>query len=357
MEKLKPYLRIAAFVLVFVLVLRGLSWLAKPDFPDVKDVAGFYGEAENTLDVIYLGGSAAFVYYAPLTAWEEFGISSYVYGANTIQPELYETLIREALKTQQPKLLVLDARCFQYRDRQNPDAQPPAEVPYRNTLNGLRLSWNKIRFIDRYVGSVIRDKKLPYYLDLIKFHQNIPDCPEDNLQMLFGSYQHPYSGFHFVQKWDAIPRYDFSTTEAAPVSTETETILNELLDYLDSTGIDCAFVVSPYAEKPEHKAIYNYVAPIIEAHGYAFVDFNEQTDEMGLDHASDFYNEGHVTVFGAEKYTRYLSAWLMEQYAIPDRRGDPACAGLEARLPAWHAALEETKAAIEAIKEAKTHAG
>lgn len=354
MEKLKPFLRIIAFAVVLVLVVHVLTYLARPDFPDVKDIAGFYGEQENALDLVYIGGSAAFVYYAPLTAWEEFGLASYVYGANTIQPELYVTLIREMLKTQRPKLILLDARAFQYRDVENEDAQPPAEVPYRNTLNGMPLSWNKIQFIHQYVGTQIPGPRLSFYLDLIKFHQNIPDFCPDNLQMLTGSYFHPYSGFHFVEKWAPTPRYEVSTTEQKPLSPDTREILTELLDYLDSTGIDCVFVVSPYAEKNSHKMTYNYVAEQVAARGYPFLDCNEKVDEMGLDFSEDFYNEGHVTVFGAEKYTRFLAAYLMDRYALPDRRGDPDYAFLDDRLPGWHQAMEQTKAAILRLKEEAT---
>lgn len=355
MEKIRPFLRIIAFLVVFVLVVYCLSYLAKPVFSDVKNICGFYGEKENSLDVVYIGGSAAFVYYAPLTAWEEYGIVSYVYGANTIQAELYETLIREVLKTQHPKLLILDARAFQYRDSQNEDAQPPAEVPYRNTLNGLRLSLNKAAFIHKYVGSQVEGQRLPYYLDLLKYHQNIGDFKPENVKFLLGTYQHPFCGFHFVQKQAPIPRYEFATTEKAAVSPDTEEILQDLLSFLNSTGIDCLFVVSPYAEKESHKKTFNYVSEIIEAHGYGFLDFNEYTDKMGLNYDWDFYNEGHVTVFGAEKYTRYLSALLRERYGIPNRKPDPQYAFMNDRLPGWDKALMDTKTAIFNIVEARSN--
>ncbi|MBO4419623.1 MAG: hypothetical protein J5789_07355 [Oscillospiraceae bacterium] len=356
MEKFKPFLRIIVFALVFVLVFVCLSYLAKPIFTDIKIINGFYGEQEDSLDVVYIGGSAAFVYYAPLTAWDEYGIASYVYGANTIQPELYKTLIREVLKTQHPQLIILDARAFQYRDKDSENAQPPAEVPYRNTLNGLRLSMNKIQFIRDNVGTQIDDKKLSYYLDILKYHQNIPDFKEENIQMLLGSYQHPYSGFHFVRKQAPIEQYDFSTTEKTPVSGDTEAILEDLLSYLDSTGVDCLFVVSPYAEKESHKKVFNYISALIQGRGYGFLDFNEYTDEIGLNYAWDFYNEDHVTVFGAEKYTRYLAAFLQNRYDIPNRRNDPNYAFLNDRLPGWDHELLETKDAIIKIVEEQANA-
>ena len=357
MEKIKPLLRIIAFLVVFVLAVHCMTYLAKPGFPDVKNINGFYGEKENSLDMIYIGGSAAFVYYAPLLAWEEYGIVSYVYGANTIQPELYETLIREALKTQHPKLILLDARAFQYRDRENEDAQPPAEIPYRNTLTGMRLSWNKIKFIHENVGTRISDQKLSYYLDLLKYHQNIGDYQPENLEMLLGTYQHPYSGFHFVAKQAPIQGYSFSTTEKTPVSPDTEAILTDLLDYLDSTGIECVFVVSPYAEKESHKRTYNYVSEIITARGYDFLDLNEKAPLMGLDFEWDYYNEGHVTVFGAEKYTHYLSALLLNQYGLPSRKDDPAYAYLNDRLPGWHEKMDEVKEIVIKIIEEQPYEG
>lgn len=352
MSKIKPVIRIIAFALVFSVMLYVLSYLAKPDGPDLDNIQGLYSEKDNTVDMVYIGGSAAFVYYAPLRAWDKHGIVSYNYAADTIQPELYKTMIKEVLKTQKPKLIVLDARAFQYRDKENADAQPPGEVSYRNVLTGMRFSANKVDFINNYVEKQLGDKKLSYYFDLVKYHDNIVNCNSNNFKMLIGKYVSPYNGFYFVPKVEKIEKHNFKTSEKKPLSRDTQAIFDDLIEYLKSTEVNCLFVVSPYAEKKEHKMTFNYVSEKVEDSGYKFVDFNEYTDQMGLDFDTDLYNENHVNIYGAEKYTDFFAGYLKDNnYSLPDKKNDSNYLYMNDRTCAWNKAVEAAKATINKIIE------
>ena len=68
--KLKPIIRIIAFVCILAIMTVFISYMVKPDSYNLQNIEGLYGEKENSFDVIYIGGSAAFVYYAPPRAWE-----------------------------------------------------------------------------------------------------------------------------------------------------------------------------------------------------------------------------------------------------------------------------------------------
>ena len=353
MKHIKPILTIISFSLVLCVLLYMLTYLAKPVTDNLERNEGFYSEKADSMDMVYIGGSASFVYYMPLTAWEKYGIVSYDYGSHTMQPELYKTMITEILKTQSPKLIIVDARAFQYRDKENIDSQPPGEVPYRNMLTGMHLSKNKIDFINENVGTRIDDQKTSYYFDLIKYHSHVFDFERKNIEMMFGQYKDKYNGFHFVQKYAKIEQYDYRTDEKKPVSKDTEEILYDLLDYMDSTGIDYLFVVSPYAEKKEHKMTFNYVEEIIESRGYEFLDCNEHTEEMNLDYSLDLYNDNHVNVYGAEKFTDYISEYIMEKYSVPNRKDDEYYSFMNTYLPEWHDAVNETKTVIDGLIEGK----
>lgn len=353
MSKIKPIIKIISFSLILSVLLYVLSYMAKPDGCDLEHIEGFYSERDNSYDIIGIGGSATFVYYAPLKSWEDHGIVSYDYAANTVQPELYKTMIKEILKTQRPKLIVVDARAFQYRDKDNLDSQPPGEVPYRNTLTGMRLSQNKIDFINQNVGTQIEDEKISYYFDLIKYHDNIVHFNSNNIKMMLGKYKDPYNGFYFVPKVEKIEQYDFKTEKKKALSTDTEAILIDLLDYMDSTGIDYLFTVSPYAEKKEHKMTFNYVQKIIEERGYKFIDCNEYTEQMGLNYSINLYNENHVNIFGAEKYTDFLNQYILDNYSIPNRKNDAKYSFMNTYLNDWKNDVEKTKAEITKLIEDK----
>lgn len=359
MKKIKPIIKIISFSLILSMLLYVLSYMAKPsdlskpNGHNLGQIKGFYSEKENTLDLVYLGGSAVFEYYAPLKTWEDYGLVSYDFSAGMIQAELYIMMIKEILKSQSPELIVIDARAFQYRDADNIDAIPPEEVSYRYTLTGVPLSVNKIVFIDQNVGTHINDKKLSYYFDLLKYHDNIVNFNSTNIKMMLGTYKDPYNGFYFVPKVEKIKQYDFKTDKKKAVSNDTEAILIDLLNYMDSTGIDYLFTVSPYAEKKEHKMTFNYVQEIIEKRGYRFIDCNEYTEQMNLVYSTDFSDYSHVNIFGAEKYTDFLNQYILDNYSIPNRKDDANYSFMNTYLSDWKNDVKKNKAEITKLIEGK----
>lgn len=360
MEKIKksiiPIIKIISFICVFILLFTYISYMSKPMKIDLQNIAGLYGEKENSIDVVYIGGSACFVYYEPLKAWEDYGIVAYDYGANTIMPEIYKNMIIEVLKTQKPKLIILDARAFQYREDENISNNHPSEVAYRNTLTGMKFSLNKINFIKDNIGKYIVDDKLPYYFDLIKYHNTI-SYDKKNLEMMQGKYKMPYRGFYFVKKHASLTRQEFITDECNELPEETNKIFIELLEFIKQTDTDYLFVVSPYVEEIEHKKIFNTVEQKVSDYGYKFLDANEYVDAMNLDYNTDFYNNGHVNIFGADKYTEFLSKYIVENYDIPNRKGDKGYEYMNENLEEWRNEVEKLKNDIYKIIEESKNDG
>ncbi|MBO4815849.1 MAG: hypothetical protein J5507_02735 [Clostridia bacterium] len=360
MEKIKksiiPIIKIISFICLFILLFTYISYMSKPMKIDLQNIAGLYGEKENSIDVVYIGGSACFVYYEPLKAWEDYGIVVYDYGANTIMPEIYKNMIIEVLKTQKPKLIILDSRAFQYREDENISHNHPSEVAYRNTLTGMKFSLNKINFIKNNIKKYIEDDKLSYYFDLIKYHKTI-SYNKQNLEMMQGKYKMPYRGFHFVKKHLSLKKQNFKTDERENLPEETNKIFDELLEYIKQTNTDYLFVVSPYIEEIEHKKIFNTIEEKVNEYGYKFLDANEYTDAMSLDYNTDFYNNGHINIFGADKYTDFLSKYIIENYEIPNRKEDKEYEYMNENLEEWHKEVENTKNAIYKIIEESKNDG
>jgi hypothetical protein len=69
----------------------------------------------------------------------------------------------------------------------------------------------------------------------------------------------------------------------------------------------------------------------IEEHGFTFADFSNDIDKIGIDHKTDLWNVNHFDALGSEKVTKYLCEYLVNNYDIPDRRGDARRRRLPAR--------------------------
>lgn len=348
MEKLKYHAKGLGRIFIFLVLLSAIVWRLHfwflPPSVDLENTIGFYNEPANSLDAVYIGGSASFVYWEPLKAFEDYGIASYNFGVNTIQAETYLYRIQEVLKTQSPELIIIDARAFQYRDNE----QPPSEVAYRNAITGAPLSPERYNFIMENVPKYLQDDTIDYHIDLFKYHSRTSDFrAKYSLKMATGKYRNSYKGFFFVPKVEPIPRYDFATTAEVFPSDATIDVLDKLLSFLHGTSQKYLFVVSPYSEKSEHKAVFNYIARRVRESGYDFLDSNDYADQMALNYDTDFYNYNHVNIYGADKYTDFLATYLQQHYQLPDRRHDEHYQEWHTLLPKWHAKVGEAKATID----------
>ena len=345
-EHIVSIMKIVAFFVLFGFLCLLMNYFTLPILTyDTSIIAGFYAEEKNTLDVVYIGGSASFVYYQPLKAFEDYGITSYDFGANTIQAELYTYMIDEVLERQNPKLLILDARAFQYRDKD----QPPTEIAYRNVLSGTPLNLNKAKFIEKYVKKVLKEEDtLPYYFNFIKFHSATDIySKEEGIKMFKNEFSQAYKGFMFIPKINKETFVDYETLEEQAPSDETVEILDELLEYLKDKDFKVLFVVSPYIEQKQHKMVFNYVERRVKEAGFDFIDSNDYRKEMGINYSKDFYHFGHVNIFGSDKYTDFICDYINDNIEYTDHRKESKYDSWNELLPRWNQTKKETIEAIE----------
>ena len=65
-------------------------------------------QPENSLDVLFLGDSEAYSGFVPMALWKDTGIASFVCASVDQKPYETEDFLREALKNQSPKVVVLE---------------------------------------------------------------------------------------------------------------------------------------------------------------------------------------------------------------------------------------------------------
>ena len=155
------------FVTLIIQIVISATYIFRNTSNDRLRIMGL--KEEEKLDMIYIGGSAAFVYWQPLKAWNDYGITSYSYAVNTIQAEGIKYLMKEALKTHNPKLFVVDLRPFQYWEPQM------IERGARTIADQIDYSWNRFEFLNYYFSSREKDEEIDYlsfYLEIAKYHTN-----------------------------------------------------------------------------------------------------------------------------------------------------------------------------------------
>lgn len=352
MEEKKPrehgLIRIVAFILLFCVLLVSYSYLIRPYFT-FKESFDTLKKEEAPIDVLFFGGSSTLVYWAPLLAFERYGISSYALSDIAMAPSMMTGLLEETLPICRPKLYVIDIRAFEHYET-DPDTY--REGPFRIYTDSMPYSLNRLKTIN-YSGQYapFELSLLTHYFDFIYYHgewrtlgklnwKDSVDWNESPNELYKGYFMHtlPLSNV-------TLNAYE-EVTEKVSLSEEGFTVLYDLLDYIESKNLPVLFMLNAYAfENEQERGMYNTIFDILDQRGFAYLDTNLYYEEMGLDGKTDFYNENHVNAIGTEKYTDWLAQWLIEHYELEDHSSD-------ARFDSWWSEVPEFN---EKFSSAKQH--
>lgn len=341
----KTVVQVIGFVAIFLLLLTAVSYMVRTN-GDVKDrFAGFYAEKKDTLDIVMIGSSPVFPYYAAPKLWGESGIAMYPLSSNVQRPVAMKYLVQEAEKTQTPGLYIFEMRMFTMED-----AGLRENMAYtRGVTDNLRYSRLRNETIRAMVPEDDEEGRLSFYLDIMKYHTNwkMLVLPSEWANMTYHN-PHPLKGYTFKDEVGPLPMPDCGKAEGAkPIPAEQEAYLRELLDELRQGGHDALFIVSPYGESLEDQQMYNYMEEIVTAAGYRFLNMNKHYEEIGIIFEEDFADYGsHTNAVGAEKCTDFLKTYLQQHYAFTDKRGEAAYESWDAAYIRWQSEMETARQTI-----------
>lgn len=337
---------VVLFGLIFVL----LSYVMRPVTNSRKNLCGFYAEKNNSLDMVYIGGSACYAFWEPLAAWNEYGFTSFNLATDAMQPQSIKYAIREALQSQSPQVFVIDLRPFQYGDLLNTEENVinmERVAPFRNVADNMKYSKNRVQLIRE--GAPAQEPQWTYLFDIAKYHGSLINLinPE-NWKYIFNSKKLYSKGFVYYE--DAAPIIFEDTrdvTVETPLEEEINTLFIDLLEYCRQEDLEVLFIVHAYNNSVADQQKYNYMKRIIEEYGLDFLNVNDFFYEIGFDTLSDFRDTNHVNLLGADKYTSFLASYLKEHFVFNDKRQDTQYVGWNRDYEKW---MEETEAVRNKLK-------
>lgn len=100
-------LRCIAFVLVFSMFFSHTTNLLMRHDDESNEIHAFYGEPEDSIDVLYIGSSPLLRGVSPMVMWKEYGFTGYVRASALQAPAVSYGLLAESLRKQSPKVVVL----------------------------------------------------------------------------------------------------------------------------------------------------------------------------------------------------------------------------------------------------------
>ena len=319
----KNALRVIAFLLILFIVLSRISSVLCFKYRDgISQLSTFYQLDDNTVDVLILGSSHAYVNFNNGTLWDEYGMASFNLGGS-IQPmwNTYHYLV-EAYKTQTPQLIVLDAYALTNSEEYSDDARI-----IKNTY-GLKWSKNKL---DAIIASAPKENLWNYLLEYRQFHTRYADLNRGdyvlNEDILIDT-----SGKTHYREWKGQDLMNTSVPQTMPnvkgvtdkesIPEKQERYFRKIIELTKKNDTPLIVVVTPYTLSEKAQKIYNRAGEISEEYGIPFYNLNLNIEEIGIDFQTDYSDFEHLNCEGSRKFSLYFGDYLKQNYNLSDRRGN-----------------------------------
>lgn len=310
MKKWKTAIKCIFFVVIFAALFLYVQEMlrdkwAEGEYNVTTKVKGFYAEEENTLDVVFIGSSQMYADMAPAVLFHEYGITSYDFCANEQPMWISYYYIKEALKHQEPKVIVLDVFTVYGEDYEE-------EGVTHINLDDLPMSLNKIRAIR---DSVPAGMRYSYYFPLAKYHNTWTDFYEGKARLAFYDQADPYKGyspFVFAADYEDGAKEDVANQkETEPIPERAQLWLHKIIALCQEENVPLVLIKTPNGNA-ERQKLYNSVEVIAKETDTPFYNMNVLLD-----------GQAHINVLQAEKVSLMMGEYLISHYEFEDKRENP----------------------------------
>ena len=289
----------AAFLLILAVLIGAATFVVQPK--NNTQAAGMHnsrangilGEPENTIDVLVLGSSEVYCSIIPMEIWKDHGITSYVCGTNGQRLYQAEEFLRDALKTQKPKIVVLET----------------------------------LALYDRYGQTEALPEMAEAWLPILRYHDRWKNLGAvDWYQPVRYTHVQADKGYQLYREHDAADTagYMEPTEIATPIPATNIRYLENMRRLCQKSGAQLVLLSTPSTINWNGRW-HNGTVAQAEKMGIVYLDLNCMQQEVPIDWEVDTRDKGdHMNYTGAKKVTAFLGQWLEETGLFEDKRSQEA---------------------------------
>ena len=325
------WLRLVGFLLLLAGTLGAVVYVLVPKYDyGICPITTLYAQEEDTVDVLVIGTSCAYSGVNTNVLFEEYGIAAYNLCSAEQPYWVSYHYLREALKTQSPRLILLDAKAAIYQDEYSKRGRTILAT------YGIRDFRARMEAIMDCVGP---EKFLDFALVFGELHSYYKDVkaenfvyPPDN-----GGRGPDWKGYIEMDQTESHERPSMVWNEGRkPLHPRQEEYFVKILELAEEHGIPVMLVGFPNPDYEHDHMYYNALWKIAAEHGVGGINYNDPTLKLKLRYSTDFADWQHLNVKGSVTFTRRLGEDLKAQYDLPDRRGQVEYASWQSCADAWY---------------------
>lgn len=315
----KKAIKLVIFLIVALMIFLGLSEASKDTgITSLASIKGFYTEPKDTLDVVLIGASEVYTGYSPIMAWKEHGYTSYDLTSQGIPGSLYKSMLKEALREQNPKLVVFEINGFIY----NEDYFKRSGNIHKY-IDNMKISQN---WLDT-IKEIIPDEEQNDYLFPISTYHDNWKRPLESIKCTVAKALIKLNGRSNLKGSATFSlcrdqKESLKKDDGIMLTDLGRKYLQELCETCQEEGVEnVLFVRFPHLRKVKNKDVYPEIEKIVNSYGYEFLNMTDY-EEFGLDKDHDFYNRDHLNYHGCKTFTSYFSGYLAEKYELPAKHDE-----------------------------------
>ena len=321
---IKNILKIVVFITIFMILFCVLGIFFNPtgtikEWFQSYTVIEFYKEKKNSIDVLYVGNSCVYTGISPMEIYKNTGITGYAFSTSGQRIVSSYYFIKEAFKTQTPKLVFLEiGEAFTGIDQND-------EMSIRRAIDSLKFSKNKLDMIFDEDYQLSNYDKLSCIFPILRFHSRWNNLDESDLRKFVFKGNYTEKGYlleknikKYNGKIDKRLKNDQEKEtddvkeiqlEISKIPAEVRVKIDKIIEYCKQKNSELIFIKlpEPLAWNEEKHEIIKYYA---KEKNIKFIDLNYD-EKINIDWQTDTQDEGnHLNLYGAKKVGQYLSDYL-----------------------------------------------
>lgn len=316
----KSILGITCFLIVLITCLNITSkifipkWRNNGDAYMTSSMANFYKEKKDSLDVLFLGDSSVYRGVNPSILWKEQGITSYVYGSPAQRVWLSYYMLKEALRYQKPKVVVIEANELY-------SGGSAKSGSYRKVFDNMKLGPVKLEAMNDPIFKFGVGSKVSLLFPIFEYHNRYNELTWDDVKYAFGDDKEynrkgyainagfkPYAGKpNYMKKKEGKP---------AKIGKRTKKYLDKIIDLCEENDIELAILKVPSAadwNEDKNKEVQT----LCKNKKLMLLDLNKEMKYTKINWKKDTADQGvHLNLYGAEKVTKEVGDFLYENFNL-----------------------------------------
>jgi len=309
----KPILGILTVCLLVIAAVAKLNYIVRPYDTDIaySQVETFHNLPPNSIEVIIYGSSHALTGIAPLEMYDKYGIGAYNYSCFWQRMNTTRAFVEDSLMDQTPKIALIECvhAGLLY---ENVDIQP--EIYYSRYLKDKEA---KKEYLTQCFGNDI-ERYVSYYVPLYSFHDNWNALSKTSFEKLSVDTSYRESmGYMAVNVTEPIIIPVYESLEQWGLDESAIKNLDKIVEACHKKNVNVIFYTAPYqAEHSYGEALEKYA----NDNNCVYIDLFKNLAETGINEKTDFFDDGHLNISGANKAADYLGKYIVDNYDITDMR-------------------------------------